>query len=1035
MSRTAHKLLSASGGKAYEIDQSLLFEVADTSYLYRNYGGAANSYTKWTFSTWFKNTSENYAGGTIWGVWDSSTQSDITYGWIGVYQDKLQVSGWSTTWRTTNRLFRDVGAWYHIVVAIDTNESTADNRIRIYINGVEETSFATKNNPSTNTQMPWGKANQHRLGAINSSTPYYLGGYLAETQLIDGSQLTPSSFGETDSVTGQWIPKKYAGTYTGYSFYLPFKKNDRYSVYFDDTSNTGITIADSTDWDFGTNDFTVECWIYRNEDAGDQSYIFGQSDYSHGANSGNSVYINVYDQHLSGVAVDASNTNNYVWLYSTADSTTIEDNKWYHVAMVRNGNVFTMYLDGTAIETETQNITINNASSVMGVGKQGIYNDGFWKGWISNFRLVMGTAVYTSNFTPSTSPLTAITNTKLLCCQDADPTVDNSGTGKTLTVTAANTYTQQMSPFQFDWYEDQSGQGIDYQADNLTINNLYLDTPTNNFAVHNSTGSSTATSFTVGNLWGKATSDSFSKIISTIAPTSGKWYCEYYVKGTQHNGSLIGASTRPEGAVVDSSNQNGTNLNDETSWSLQHNTSSYQRIYRSSNVEQENLGNVSVGDILSIAIDADNSKVYFRKNNTIVGSSSGHTINTLQGGDRYFFAFYPRAKSGYTGHGIVNYGQNSSFNGLKIAQGNTDGNGIGDFYYSPPSGFKALCTKNLPTPAIKKSTDHFDTVLYTGNNSNRNITSFNFQPDFLWLKSRESTYWHRLIDAVRGSTRSLHSDNTQVELVDDYGTVGGFLSNGFSLRAGAGSNATHAGTNANGDDMVAWAWKAGGSGSANTDGSINSTVSANTTAGFSIVTWTGDGSTSTVGHGLGVVPKLYIMKRRDSANYWWAGTTAVDGSLDFGELDTTAAFGASSLTVPTSSVFYTDGSQNTNSATYVAYVFAEVEGFSKFGSYEGNGSTAGPYINTGFRPAYIWIKNIVSGKGWTIFDNKRDIDNPTETEIYIHATDAEASPYTNLDILSNGFKVKATSTWVNGNGNTLVYAAFAEAPFKYANAR
>jgi hypothetical protein len=176
------------------------------------------------------------------------------------------------------------------------------------------------------------------------------------------------------------------------------------------------------------------------------------------------------------------------------------------------------------------------------------------------------------------------------------------------------------------------------------------------------------------------------------------------------------------------------------------------------------------------------------------------------------------------------------------------------------------------------------------------------------------------------------------------------------------------------------------------------------------------------------------MKRRDSSNYWWAGTTAIDGTLDFGTLNDTDAFATSSITLPTSSVFYSDGSQNESSATYIAYCFAEVEGFSKIGSYTGNGDADGPFVYTGFRPAYVIVKNASASDSWFINDNKRNSFNVVNSQLFANSANAEADSR-GLDFLSNGFKIRDTSASHNGNGNTLIYMAFAEMPFKYANAR
>ena len=1036
MSRTAHKLLSASGGKAYEIEQSLMFNREDTPYLERIPSSAGNRRT-WTFSAWVKRNKTGIAH-SIFTAHDNLTENNSAWNSNGINSDdKLQVGGWSVNYRVTNRLFRDVSAWYHIVISLDTTNATAGNRVKVYINGVEETSFATTDNPDQNEELGINSTIEHQIGASNYTNRHSFDGYIAEAYFIDGTVKAASDFGETDAVTGQWIPKKYTGgSYGTNGYYIPFKKNDRYSVYFDDTSNTGISIADSSDWDFGTNDFTVECWIYRNEDAGDQSYIFGQADNTNGSNAGNSVYISVYDQHLSGIAVDASNTNNYVYLYSTADSTTIEDNKWYHVAMVRSGNDWNLYLNGTSIDSETTSITVNSCSSIFGVGKQGVYNDGFWKGWISNFRLVMGTAVYTSNFTPPTSPLTAITNTKLLCCQDADATVDNSGTSKTLTVTAANTYTQQLSPFDYDWYDDHSGQDNHYQADNITINDVMLDSPTNNYPTVNSVEpyNSTVSTLAEGNLNIKAaaySSGNYGNHFMTFkVPESGKWYVEM-LAGVQAGSGNRAQLVVNEGHIIPSQSSNIASNANSTGIDITLYGNTLDMYDGGSTVGTQVTGLTATSYVCALAIDVDNNKVYggydsgsgitWLNSGDPAGNSNG-TAHTFTSDSKIGAATAVSSDNAQRSYIIMNFGQNGTFSSYKTAGGNTDGNGEGNFFYSPPSGFKALCSKNLPDPAIKKPTEHFNTILYTGNETARSITGVGFEPSWVWIKERSAGGSHRIFDQVRGVNKVLQSDQNREEL--DRTEVTAFNSDGFSL-------ADSVTVNQDGVTHVAWNWKANGSGSTNNDGAEASTVSVNTTAGFSIIKGEGTGSSTTYGHGLGVVPKVYIVKLISDTGDWYLQTSALDGGWDYIQLNATAASASMSATAPTSSVITSNA---TNGEDFIIYAFSEVEGFSKFSSYTGNASTDGPYIYTGFRPAYVLIKNAVSGKGWTIFDNKRDVDNPTATEIYAHASDAEASG-TNLDILSNGFKIRATNTWVNGSTNTLLFMSFAESPFKYANAR
>ena len=839
MSRTAHKLLAASGSKdAYEIDQSLMFEVADSSYLNRTPSSASNQRT-WTFSTWFKNTSENYAGGSIWTSWNSSTQSDASYGWMGLYQDKLHIGGWFTNWRVTNRLFRDVGAWYHIVIAVDTTiaDGSADNRVRIYINGVEETSFATKNNPSQNTDLPWNSTQQHRLGAINSSTAYYLGGYLAETHCIDGSQLTPSSFGETDSVSGAWIPKEI----------------------------TGLT--------YGTNGF--------------------------------------YLKFVSGA---------------------------------------------------------------------------------------IGT--------------------------------------------------------------DSSGEGNNYTANNLANADVLLDTPTNNFSTLNGIQAFNTTTgvLTQGNLFfaaGAYSSGHYSNISSTFnVPASGKWYaeCRISIEAGGGNVTVFG--------VVDQdinwsgvANENLTGM-DGFFTSLYGN---YIKVVDSGSVGTGNTSATATSYILGMALDVDNGYAYFGVDSgsamvwyqadgstsggdpTSGSTGTGGFARTFTTNDTITVSVSVSSSGGDGSQNHLNFGQNGTFCGTETAGGNADGNGRGNFFRSPPSGFKALCSKNLPTPAIKKSTEHFNTVLYTGTgNLDYDITGVGFRPDFNWIKKRSEADDHVITDAVRGAGQVIKSQaNSAEEDWTDY--VGPFLADGIRLSDVQQGDAV----NESGQTYVMWNWKANGSGSSNEDGSINTTAtSANTTSGFSVSTYTGTGSNATVGHGLGVAPSAIIIKNRGVADDW--AVYSRGDATDYLELNTTNATADDNTywndTAPTSSVFSigTAHSVNASSETYVAYCFANVEGFFKSGTYTGNGAAEdGTYVYTGFSPALVIVKEASSAGGsWFMWDNKREVGNVKDAVVWADGTYAEtAHAEYEIDFLSNGFKLRGNSAASNQSGQTMLYLCWAESPFKYANAR
>jgi len=327
---------------------------------------------------------------------------------------------------------------------------------------------------------------------------------------------------------------------------------------------------------------------------------------------------------------------------------------------------------------------------------------------------------------------------------------------------------------------------------------------------------------------------------------------------------------------------------------------------------------------------------------------------------------------------------------------------------------------------IKKSTDYFNTKLYTGNGSTQSITGVGHQPDFVWLKQRSSgVYYHRLQDSVRGAGKAIYSNRTDAEGDFGTGTTGSirtFDTDGFSIGSDAGSNDNNV-------TMASWNWKANGTGSSNTDGSISSTVSANTTAGFSIVKWTGNGGTASVGHGLGVKPNIVIKKNLAASTNWIFSTTIIDGSNDFFYLNTTAAKGDSGETAPTASLvnLYANSENNGNGNGMIAYCFAEKKGYSKFGSYNGNGNANGPFVYTGFKPAFILQKRINDTSNWHIFDIKRDTYNSMNKYLLPNDVSVESTAGA-WDFLSNGFKVRSADNWQNQSGGSYIYMAFADEP-------
>jgi hypothetical protein len=386
----------------------------------------------------------------------------------------------------------------------------------------------------------------------------------------------------------------------------------------------------------------------------------------------------------------------------------------------------------------------------------------------------------------------------------------------------------------------------------------------------------------------------------------------------------------------------------------------------------------------------------------------------------------------------MNFGQDSSFAGNKTAQGN---GGVGeDFYYTPPTGYKALNTNNLPDPSIALPNEHFEAVLYTGDgNSTKDVTT-NFEPDFIWNKNRTIAYHHRLFDRVRGLDKSVYSNLTSTEdTYQDYGYP--TATSSTSVTVGQGTDSANL-INNSGQNYVMWNWKAGGTAVSNTDGTITSSVSANPTAGFSIVSYTGNGSANqTVGHGLSVKPQIKIIKSRSIVEQWVV-TGEVIGPADYRIfLQSTAATGIASgyYPVDTSTTLGISGSNvsighNQSSATYITYCFHSVEGYSKVGGYTGNGSADGTFVYTGFKPAFILWKSTSAAENWQLQDDKMNPYNVVDGKLFANQTAAE---YTGaeVDFVSNGFKLRHSGGGGNGSSETLIYLAIAESPFKYANAR
>jgi len=315
---------------------------------------------------------------------------------------------------------------------------------------------------------------------------------------------------------------------------------------------------------------------------------------------------------------------------------------------------------------------------------------------------------------------------------------------------------------------------------------------------------------------------------------------------------------------------------------------------------------------------------------------------------------------------------------------------------------------------IDDPAQYFNTVLYTGNGSDdRSISGVGFQPNFLWVKERSATSGHIIVDSIRGATKFIQSHNNTAEDTNA-DIIQAFESDGFQI-------GTHQAINENSETYVAWNWK------------------EDTTAGFDIVTYTGASGDQTFAHSLGVAPEWYLVKERGNANSWVVNHIGLANQTNaYLLLNTNDAAGTDSWfnsTAPSSSVVHAndgDSPTNRNGGTYVMYLWRSVKGFSKFGSFTGNANTDGPFVYTGFRPAWVLIKNSsANGENWNLFDNKRNGFNGSGEALRPNTNEAEYDR--NVDFLANGFKVRDSSGEVSGNGNTLIYMAFAESPFVNSN--
>ena len=805
---------------------------------------------------------------------------------------------------------------------------------------------------------------------------------------------------------------------------------------------------------------TISLWVKRGK-LGAAIYAFTGSgsaaagDYSHLSfgGTGNDPDLFYYLQNEnSPVTVELESTAlfrdpnawmNLVIAQDSTQGTAANRNKIYI-----NGVQYTDWGDFTQYSNLNSNFSINTSGHKIFVGSGGDSGGGAYlpyDGYIAEYVFIDGTQYAASDFG----------ETKNGAWIPKDP----SG----LTFGNNGAYLKFESSSALG--NDSSGNNNDFTLSNVSAHDQMLDSPT--FNSDSNGGNFTALNplakfggadngiptLTEGNLKADAfggSSGNIKTVPATFGITSGKWYWEVYVN-SQQAGLNIGLcndffNIDAELGYTSPSSPTGADVTGYYAGNGQTNDA-----YGSNGFTSYGDTFDTDGTIIGVAFDADNGKSFFSKNGTWQNSGNPATgANPARGaGGAVTTAFsfskpwFPVVSSHAAASPIVtmNFGQEGTFAGAVTAQGNSDDTGYGNFYYAPPTGFLSLNSGNLPVadavdPA--QTDDNYPQKLfgaktYTGTGSSNAITGVGFKPDWTWIKERSGANDHKLTDSTRGVTKSIES-NEQIAQTTDSNGLTAFGTDGFTV----GSDAVY---NNSSDTYVGWNWRAnGGTTASNGTGDITSTVQADPSGGFSIVTYTGSGTAgNTIGHGLSTTPDMIMIKNISSVDSWAVYNSYI-GNTKHLVLDTGVAPVTSSAywnsTSPTSSVFTvgTGDALNQNTKNYVAYCFANIEGYCKVGSYVGNAATNGTFVYTGFKPSFMLNKPLVAGN-WRLVDNARSPYNVTQASLSPRNADAEDTDVSvNIDFLSNGFKMRNSDTPMN-QGTTYIYLAFAENPFKYATAR
>jgi hypothetical protein len=666
---------------------------------------------------------------------------------------------------------------------------------------------------------------------------------------------------------------------------------------------------------------------------------------------------------------------------------------WMHLVLAcstseSGSNKIRLYINGqevTSFSTDGRSgyigSDINKASTGVAIGRYGLGANNYFDGYIAETYFIDG-----QNLTPSsfgeTDAITGRWKAKAYTGTFGNngfylKFADNSGTTATTLGKDSSSNGNNWTPNNFSVtagagndslvdsptnYGSDTGLGGEVRGNYATLNPLSLQGATlANGNLECSTGGVAPSGGAFGNF---------------AIPSTGKWYWEFTPNDGNGFDSYSGISVAPAS-----------------------NSPSVKVVYYGFNGDKEVDGvTTSYGsaygqnDVIGVAVNSDAGSVTFYKNNVSQGAITYSLAN------KTIYPWFADGSSARNTSFVVNFGQRP-------------------FAYTAPSGFKALCTQNLPQPTIQKPSKYMDALAYTGTGASNSISSLGFSPDLVWIKNRGTTTSHAIYDTTRGAQSQLSSDTTGDQVTSSSGLTS-FDANGFTI-------GTSTLVNTSGTQYVAWSW----------DESIQ--------AGMDIVSYTGNGANRTISHNLGVAPKMIIVKARTTAGAdqgWPVWHTSIANTTYLGLNSTSAtATGADywNSTSPTSSVFSvgTNAAVNANNDTYISYLFSEIEGYSKFGSYTGNGSSDGPFVWCGFRPRWVLIKTTNQvDVGWIQHDSARNTSNLSASRLRPNTSDAQTSD-NGIDILSSGFKMRSADGSTNASGSTFIFAAFAESPFKYARAR